>query len=124
MEGRARLITNISASANRNAPPLLAAIGGVLATILTSASCIVPLLAISLGSGGFGWLTSFSGYRVPFTITTFALLACGFYWTHRRSARAKKNPCSVRRTRIALWLALGFAVCINAFEYFLYAYFI
>ena len=63
---------------------LLAVGGGLLATLVTGAACVGPLIAITLGIGGLGWLTRYAVYREEATVATALLLAYGFFTVYRR----------------------------------------
>lgn len=97
---------------------LVAAAGGLLATLLTGAACVGPLVAILLGIGGFGWLTQYGYLRVPASLATAALLAAGFYLVHRKRRRC--GAARARRETAVLWLATAVAVAINLFEYVIF----
>jgi hypothetical protein len=87
-----------------------AAAGSIVASLVTGASCILPLLAILLGASGFGFLTRYAWLRGPATVATLVLLAVGFLF-------ARRAPNKSRGTQLLIWLAVAFAIGINLFEY-------
>lgn len=58
-------------------------IGGLLAAVLASACCWLPLLLLALGVSGVAVSATFEKYRPLFTTLTFILLAAAFYFAHR-----------------------------------------
>ena len=107
----------------REAFGVWAAIGSLVATLVTGAACVVPLLAIVVGIGGLGWLARYAYLRVPASIATFALLAAGFAWAYRKRARGACSPAAKRNLRIArglLWSAALLAIAMNVLEYLVF----
>ena len=91
-----------------------AALAGMAAALVTGAACIGPMIGITLGIGGLGWLARYAHLQLPATVLTVALLALAFHQLYRRRACSGAAP---RRARRVLWVAVAFAVAINAFEY-------
>ncbi len=89
------------------------ATGSVVAALLASTCCIVPLVLISLGVSGawIGSLTALEPYKPAFIAVAVIFLAAGFWHVYLK----KPEPCddgsycarpeTSRRTQIALWLA-------------------
>lgn len=63
---------------------VLAQVAALLAAILSSACCWLPLLLIALGVSGGTLAATFEAYRPFFLPLTFALLATAFYFTYRK----------------------------------------
>lgn len=101
---------------------LIAAIGGMAATIVTAVACVGPLAAILLGVGGLGFLTQYTYLRVPATVLTFTLLGVGFAVAYQRKYAecARRRVRSVVTARILLWVGLALAVAVNLFEYVIF----
>ena len=100
-----------------------AAAGSLVATLVTGAACILPLVAILVGASGFGWLARYAYLRVPASIATFALIAAGFGWAYRKRDRTACAPAAKRNLRIAralLWCVALLAVAMNVFEYLVF----
>lgn len=98
---------------------IVAAAGGLIATLVTGLACVGPLVAILLGVGGMGWLTQYSYLRVPATILTVLMLAGGFvfvYGRDRNCTRTTKGKAAVA----ILWIATALAVAVNVFEYLIF----
>jgi mercuric ion transport protein len=76
----------------------LVAVGGILAAIVASSCCIVPLLLFSLGVSGawIGNLTRLAPYQPIFVAVTLACLGCGYWlvWRGRRTTCAEDAACS------------------------------
>ena len=61
-------------------------LGAVLAAIVASACCWLPLLLVALGVSGVAVSATLEQYRPIFLTVTFALLGAAFYFTYRRNA--------------------------------------
>ncbi len=100
---------------------VVAAAGGLAATVFTGVACVGPLVAILLGVGGFGWLTQYTYLRVPASIATAVCLALGFYWAYFRVSRgACQRTTRARLVRATLWTATALAIAVNLFEYVIF----
>ena len=100
----------------------LAAGGSVLAAVLSSACCWLPLLLIAFGASAVGVAVFFEAYRPYFIIGAAGLLAVGFYMVYlRRKTCAPGSACATpnRKLRVfnqaMLWVA---AVLVVAFVFF------
>jgi copper chaperone CopZ len=74
----------------------IAAGGSVMAAILSSACCWLPLLLIAFGASAAGVAGVFEAYRPYFVIAAVALLGVGFYTVYIRKERCA--PCSACAT--------------------------
>ena len=88
--------------------------GAVVAAVLSSACCWLPLLLIGLGASAVGLAGFFEAYRLPLLAATALLLAIGFYlvyfrkqWCEPGGACAVPNPRQARFNKITLWVATG-----------------
>ena len=91
----------------------LATTGSVIAAVLASSCCIVPLVLVTLGASGawIGNLSALEPYKPIFAIATFGFLGFG-YWQVYRKPKVEceegsycATPASNRVTKSALWLA-------------------
>lgn len=103
---------------------LLASGGAVIAAVLASACCWLPLALIGLGASTAGVAGFFEAYRPYFLSATALLLGAGFHYVYLRKPKcapsdacAVPNPRLQRLNKISLWLAtalvLGFATFPN-----------
>lgn len=102
---------------------LLATSGAVLAAILSSACCWLPLLLIAFGASAAGVAGFFEQYRFVFLGVTVVLLAGAFYLVYRKPRCAPRETCAVPNTRLRkfnkgmIWVAtlivIAFAVFPN-----------
>lgn len=99
---------------------MLAAFGALIAAILSSACCWLPLALVALGLGTTSVAGFFETYRTPLLVGTFGLLGAGYYFVYFRkekcepgSACATPNLKLKRFNQISLSIAtifvLGFA---------------
>lgn len=98
------------------------AVGALLAAVLSSACCWLPLAFIGAGASVVGVASFFEAYRLWFLGATGLLLAAGFYFVYFRKPRcapgdacAVPNPRLQRFNRGMLWVATVFAVGFAAF---------
>ena len=91
----------------------LAATGSVIAAVLASSCCIVPLVLVTLGASGawIGNLSALEPYKPIFAIATFGFLGFG-YWHVYHKPRLEceegsycATPASNHVTKSALWIA-------------------
>ncbi len=98
---------------DRYAKKRVAASGSVLAAILTSSCCIVPLVLVTLGASGawIGNLTVLEPYKPIFATVTFVFLSFGFWQVYRKPSVPCEEgsycatPASDRIAKGALWTA-------------------
>ena len=100
----------------------LAAGGSVVAAVLSSACCWLPLLLIAFGASAAGVAGFFEAYRPHFIIGSVGLLGFGFYmvYFHKQrcapdSACATPNSKLVRFNKVMLWTATAL---VGAFMFF------
>jgi len=99
---------------------LVASAASVVTTATTAAVCALPLVAIVLGVGGFGWLTRYAYLRGPASWATLALLLYGFWRVYGcRMTCADPGAAFTRRraARALLWFCTALALTVNLFEY-------
>ncbi len=101
---------------------LLSAAGAVLAALLASACCWLPLLLVGAGASVMGAAAFFETYRPLFLGATGLLLAGGFYLTYVRAPAcapgevcASPNPRLRRLQRVSLWVATVLVVLFATF---------
>lgn len=104
--------------------------GAIVAAVLSSACCWLPLSLIALGISAGGVGAFFEAYRMTFLGATGVLLGTGFYFVYVRKptcepgdACAVPNPSLQRFNKIMLWVATalvaGFALFPNYIGYLL-----
>ena len=100
---------------------LFASGGALVAAVLSSACCWLPLAAIGLGASSAGVGAFFEAWRVPLLLATVALLGSGFYLVYRKPRCAPGEACEVPNPRLQrfnrgmLWLT---AVFVAVFAFF------
>lgn len=98
--------------------------GAVVAAVLSSACCWLPLLLLGLGASAAGLSASFEAYRPYFLGTTAFLLGTAFYLVYFRAPRCDpREVCGTplgkleRANKTLLWVAtaaaIGFALFPN-----------
>jgi mercuric ion transport protein len=98
--------------------------GSVLSGILASACCLVPVVFALLGVSGAALAHGFEPLRPYLLSVTYALLAGGFYLTHRPQpgACAPGEPCAVpdsgRVVRVMLWVVTIVVLLATAFPWY------
>ena len=101
---------------------LVAASGSVLAAVVASACCWLPLLLLSFGASAAGLSATFEQMRPWFLGVTAVLLGAGFYLVYLRKEKcAPGSSCAVPRPRLqrfnraVLWLA---TIMVAVFAFF------
>lgn len=96
--------------------------GALVAALLSSACCWLPLLLIGVGASAAGVAGFFEAYRAWFLGATGLLLGAGFYFVYFRKPKCAPgeacevpNPRLQRLNRIMLWVATAFVVAFAAF---------
>jgi len=79
---------------------LFASAGALLAAVLSSACCWLPLTAIGLGASAAGLGAWFEAWRAPLLLATFGLLGAGFYLVYRKPACAPGDTCELPNPRV------------------------
>ena len=95
-------------------------VSGILTALLSSACCILPLMAIITGTGGlvstFTWLEPFRPYLMGLTIS-----ALGFAW-YRKLTPRKENNCNCDGKRTSFWQTKSFLIIITVIAGLLLAF--
>lgn len=100
---------------------LFASGGALLAAVLSSACCWLPLAAIGIGVSSAGVGAFFEAWRAPLLLATAALLGWGFYLVYRKPRCAPGEACEVPNPRLRrfnrgmLWLT---TILVAAFAFF------
>lgn len=95
--------------------------GAVLAAILSSACCWLPLLLLTFGASAAGASAFFERWRPLLAGIAIVLLGAGFYSTYLRRAPCSGGACATRRVRVGalsqalFWLS---AALVTAFVLF------
>ncbi len=104
---------------------LLSSGGAVVAALLASACCWLPLALIGLGASTVGVAGFFEAYRTPLLVVSSLLLVGGFYYVYARTPTcAPGDACAVpKRTlqqtnKISLWVATFLVVVFAAFPHY------
>lgn len=90
--------------------------GGLISAVAASVCCIGPVLALTVGAGGFAASSWFAQWRPFFLVASSILLAFAWYVTYRRprDACGLNETCSASRMRkgpkIALWVVTALAL--------------
>ncbi|MBI2944913.1 MAG: cation transporter [Candidatus Wallbacteria bacterium] len=99
--------------------------GSVVAAVVASACCWLPLMLVGLGLSAAGAGAVFEQWRPLFLTLTGLLLAAGFYFAYSRErACASGEACAVpaprtrRLGRMGLWLATFLAIVGAAFPHY------
>ncbi len=103
---------SIGVGSARDRAGTLAASGSVVAAILSSACCWLPLVLIAFGASAAGVAGFFEAYRTYFIVGAVGLLGFGLYMVYFRreqcepgSACAAPNRKLVRFNKVMLWTA-------------------
>lgn len=96
--------------------------GALVAAVLASACCWLPLLLIGVGASAAGVAGFFEAYRLVFLGATAVPLGAGFYWIYFRKPKCEPgSACEVPNVRVrtmnkvSLWIATVFVVAFAAF---------
>lgn len=97
--------------------------GGVVAAVVSSLCCILPLIAVIFGLSAFGIASTFETLRPYLLILAFAALGYGFYRVYlRREECAPGESCAVRPVnkinQISLWIATAVIVAFALAPYY------
>ena len=100
---------------------LVASGGALVAAVLSSACCWLPLAAIALGASSAGVGGFFEAWRVPLLLVAVGLLGVGFYLVYRKPRCAPGEACEVPNPRLQrfnrgmLWMTTAL---VAAFAFF------
>jgi mercuric ion transport protein len=98
--------------------------GAVVASILASMCCILPVAVALLGVGSVAAGAAFERLRLPLSLLTFAFLGLAFYFNYRPARESCEPgsacavPASRRRARAMLWIVTILALAFLAFPYY------
>ncbi len=98
--------------------------GAVVAAVVASLCCILPVVAVALGLTGFAASQFFERWRPELLGLTFALLAIGFYFGYRSRPQTCEPGSACEHTpvgrwnKLLLWLATAVVVVLAAFPYY------
>jgi mercuric ion transport protein len=102
---------------------VLAATGGIVASVASTLCCAGPLVAVLLGLSGAGLAATFEPLRPYFVAGTVLALGFGFVELHREEKRACEpgtlcaSPIVRRRMKRALWIATLIAIPLITFPW-------
>ena len=119
--------TEMNMASNRVA--WFAKLGTVIAAVLASSCCWLPLLLLVIGVSGAGLAATLETYRPAFVAITVVCLATAFYFTYRPSASGKTccAPDGGRRSRTMskamLWVVTVLAIVFLSFPNYVGALF-
>lgn len=91
----------------------LVAASGLIAGLLASSCCILPLALVSVGIGG-AWvskITALAPYQPVFIATALLALGAGFWTAYRKQTVCVpgslcEKPAATRTTKAVLWIGL------------------
>ncbi|HQU43227.1 MAG TPA: mercuric transporter MerT family protein [Pirellulales bacterium] len=72
---------------------MMANIGAVVAAIMASSCCWLPLVLMAVGVSGAGMSAVLEAYRPLFIVVTFGFLATAFYFTYRPKRAVTGHDC-------------------------------
>lgn len=90
--------------------------GAVVAGVLASACCWIPLLAVGLGTSAAGAGALFAAWRLPLLAIAAVFLAGGFYLAYRKPRCAPGAACETPAPRVRqsgralLWLSTALVI--------------
>lgn len=105
-------------------PTSLFAAGSILAAIVASFCCILPIVFALAGFSILGASALFDAWRPYLLGVTFGLMGLGFYFTYRprKEQCAPGSACAMpvtnRSGRLTLWIAAVGAILFAAFPYY------
>src|SRR5439155_544794 len=118
-----QLVPTVAVNAGKSKSSALVMAASVLAAILASFCCILPIVFALTGASILGASAAFAAWRPYLLTATFGLLAAGFYFAYRPAkdqctpGSACALPTTKRSGRVALWLT---TVAVVAFAFFPY----
>lgn len=94
-------------------------IASLFASFVAGIACIGPLVGISLGLSGLGWMASYSYLTIPASVVSLALLALALYlFFNSKTCCTNKRRHMMKRS-----LLMGSALVvigINTFEFLIF----
>lgn len=97
-----------SSSSWRGAP-LLSSLGAVIAALLATSCCWLPIALVLLGLSGVGLATRLEAYEPYLMAATAIHLGLGFYWLYLR-----RGACAPRAHKAVFWAAATFSLALMA----------
>ena len=97
--------------------------GAMLAAVVASLCCIIPLLFAGAGVAAIAIAGKFAGLHPYMLVVTALLFLVGFYYAYRPTkvscepGSACEIPASRKRARVGLWLTTAFTVVLTTFPY-------
>jgi copper chaperone CopZ len=102
---------------------ILAVVGALLAALLASACCWLPLALVAMGASAVGISATFDRWRPLMLGVTAVFLAVGFYLAYRPqrcapgAACATVSPTRQRGIRVSLWIATALVAGVASFPW-------
>ena len=107
---------------------IIFAIGALVAALLSSACCWLPLVLLMFGASAAGISGFFEEYRFLFLTTTVVALAAGFYLLYFRKKCTSESECEApnpkmeKLNKLSLWILTVFVGLIAFFPNYLSAF--
>ena len=107
---------------------IIFAIGALVAALLSSACCWLPLVLLMFGASAAGISGFFEEYRFLFLATTVVALAAGFYLLYFRKKCTSESECEApnpkmeKINKLSLWILTVFVGLIAFFPNYLSAF--
>lgn len=107
---------------------LLASGGALVAAVLASACCWLPLVAIGFGASSAGLGAVFEAWRVPLLVLTAGALASSFWLVYRKPRCAPGQSCEVPNPRLRrfnrgmLWITTALVAAFALFPEYVGAF--
>ena len=107
---------------------IIFAVGAVIAALLSSACCWLPLVLLFFGASAAGISGFFEEYRFLFLTTTVVALAAGFYLLYFREKCTSESECEApnpkmeKINKLSLWILTVFVGLIAFFPNYLSAF--
>jgi mercuric ion transport protein len=98
-------------------------LGAIVAAVVSSLCCILPVLAAIFGLGAFGIASVFETLRPYFLVLAVAALGFSFYQVYFREEACEPGEACATKTvgrmnKMMIWFALLGALAIAAFPYY------
>jgi len=121
---RTQTVPAVAAKSRESKSASVVMAGSMLAAILASFCCILPIVFGLTGLTVVGASAAFAVWRPYLLTATFGLLAAGFYFAYRpaetecASGSACSMPATKRRGRLVLWLTTAAVAAFALFPYY------